>query len=102
MVAMPISRALAKAEIRFAELPDVEMPISPSPAFPCATIWRTNTCSKPTSLPTAEIIARSATRLIAAKAGRPAVIGCTNSTATWEASQLDPPLPMVNRRPPLR
>ena len=102
IVARPISLALAKADIRFAELPLVDMPISPSPARACAITWRTNTCSKPTSLPTAVIIAMSATRLIAASAGRPAVIGCTNSTATCDASQLEPPLPIENSRPPRR
>ena len=58
MVTMPISLALAKADIRFAELPLVEMPIKASPALPCASSCRTNTCSKPRSLPTAEIIAK--------------------------------------------
>src|ERR1700736_6247742 len=43
-----------------------------SPALPCASNWRTNTCSKPRSLPTAKIIAKSATRLVAGSAGRPA------------------------------
>ena len=84
IVARPISFALAKAAMRLAELPLVEMPIRPSPARACAITWRTKTCSKPTSLPTAEIIAMSATRLIAASAGRPAVIGWTNSTATCD------------------
>jgi len=56
-------------------------------------------CSMPTSLPTAVSIAVSATRLIAASAGRPAVIGCSNSTAMWAASQLEPPLPIENSRP---
>ena len=37
---MPISFAFANAASRFAELPLVEMPISPSPARPCAMIWR--------------------------------------------------------------
>ena len=102
IVARPISLALAKAAMRLAELPLVEMPMSPSPVLPWAMTCRTNTWSNPMSLPTAEIIAMSATRLIAASAGRPAVIGCTNSTATCEASQLEPPLPIENRRPPRR
>ena len=54
---------------------------------------------KPTSLPTAVIIAMSAARLIAVSAGRPAVTGCRNSTAKCAASQLEPPLPMLNSRP---
>ena len=41
----------------------------------------------------------SAARLIAVSAGRPAVTGCRNSTAICAASQLDPPLPMLNSRP---
>ena len=90
------------AATRFAELPLVEMPIRPSPALAWAMTWRAKTCSNPMSLPMAEIMARSATRLIAASASRPAVIGWTNSTATCEASQLDPPLPMENMRPPRR
>ena len=39
---------------------------------------------------------------MAGSAGRPAVTGCRNSTAIWDASQLDPPLPIANSRPPPR
>ena len=102
MVASPISLALTKAAMRLAELPLVEMPTARRPPWLGRSLGGANTCSKPTSLPTAEIMAMSAARLIAASAGRPAVIGCTNSTAICEASQLEPPLPMENSRPPRR
>jgi hypothetical protein len=102
MVQSPISLAFSKARTRFAELPLVDMPIRTSPLRACAISWRAKMWAKPTSLPTAVSMVRSAVRSMAVSAGRPAVTGCRNSTATCAASQLEPPLPMVKSRPPLR
>ena len=99
-VVRPISFALAKAASRFSELPLVEKPMRPSPGRAWASSWRTKMCFTPTSLATALTMAWSITRFMAGRAGRPAVMGCWNSTAKWAASQEDPPLPMENILPP--
>mmetsp|Transcript_4958 Transcript_4958/g.17991 ORF Transcript_4958/g.17991 Transcript_4958/m.17991 type:complete len:229 (-) Transcript_4958:3577-4263(-) len=96
------SCAASRPRSTLRELPLVDTPSTMSPAFTRPGIWRANTSSKPTSLPTAVSMAMSCARLCAGSAGRPAVTGCWNSTATCAASQLEPPLPMVYRRPPRR
>ena len=102
MVVTPMFFAVAKAARRFAELPLVEMPIRPSPGLPCAMIWRDEDMIE------ADIVADGGNHrdvgdeIDAASAGRPAVIGCTNSTAMCAASQLEPPLPIEKSRPPRR
>ena len=99
---MPISFALAKAASRLAELPLVETPIS-AVARPGL---RHDLAQE--DLLEADIVAdRGEHRDIGGEIyrgeRRPAGGDrMRNSTATCAASQLDPPLPMVNRRPSRR